>query len=236
MTGPQYPNQQLRSVSLETYFPGRFSMFAALDRVQDRVAGELPNLFVPNVQLAEGLGLRPYQMRNAAQTESLAVALNQATFISFAYPGYTEFSGRALELLDVVYQECGIRELDRVVYRYENEISLSRVKGCVQIDRIMKLPLPEWCGAEQGLLDVNLGWHRNSAHGSLGFQLEIGPFSDGSGEALKITIWSMVRPAGGIEQLARCASVAHEEAKAYFEEMITDDFRKEISGSGEEEE
>ena len=49
VTGPQYPNQQLRSVSLETFFPGRFSMLAGLERLQSRVGSELPNLFVPNV-------------------------------------------------------------------------------------------------------------------------------------------------------------------------------------------
>src|SRR5687767_3717261 len=62
--GPRYPYQQLRSVSLETYFKGRFSVTSGLERVQQRVDRELPTVMVPHAQHGEPLTLRPFQMRD----------------------------------------------------------------------------------------------------------------------------------------------------------------------------
>lgn len=235
MGGPRYPKQQLRSVSLETFFPGRFSALAGLDRVQDRIRGDLPNLFVPNVEAGQAIAIRPYQFRDDRQIESLAIAINQATYISFHYPGYEAFAPRALGVLGVFYEECGIESLDRVVYRYENEISFARDRNRIPLDRILKLPLPGWCRWEDGLRDVSLGWTRDTGRGAFTFSLAVGPSDALRGEVLKITISSMVRPAGDVDRLADFANATHEEAASCFDEMITDDFRTVLSGQEEEE-
>lgn len=234
MGGPRYPNQQLRSVSLETYFPGRFSVASGLERVQERYERDFPHVYVPNVQQGEPLTLRPHQLRSADGSESLAVSLNQATYISFAYPGATVFIARACRLLTTVLEECKVPDIDRVIYRYENEIGISPVEGAIPVGKVLKLPLPEWSEASRGLVDLDVGWTRRSTHGQLA--LRAVSHRSNTGTTLNITIASIVRPAGKVECLETFAQLAHDDASQCFEGMITDDYRKLISSVSSEEE
>jgi uncharacterized protein (TIGR04255 family) len=230
-SGPKYPNQQLRSVSLETFFPGQFSVISRLESVQARVRERLPDLFVPTVNSNEPLALRPYQLRSTDGGESLAVAINQATFVSFDYPGYEAFSGTTVPLLVEVLGLLGINELSRVVYRYENEISIARdADGALPIQKILKLPPPPWCGTTiLSEFDVRYehAWKNEPACRT---GVHARAEQEDGGDVLRITAYALLTPAGATVDLKRYADRAHEVASLCFESMITDEFRQIISG------
>lgn len=226
---PKYPNQQLSSVSLETFFSGQFTVLSRLEKVQARVKERLPLLFVPNAESGEALALRPYQLRDVAGVESLAIALNQVTYVSFVYPGYQTLAQTAVPLLAETLEILDVPELQRVAYRYENEIGLTRDEHEVlPLSSILKLDMPSWCGDD--FTAFELSWQKKWAKGQVGSHARVEQVN--GVEVLKLTVVAVVLPAGKTEDLRLLADCAHSEAVSCFESMITDEFRSYISNGG----
>ena len=217
---PKFPNQQLRSVSLETFFPGRFATATAWPVVQDLVAESLPNLYVPGDRPDQAPALRPYHLRNDEGTRSLALSINQATYIAREYPGYDAFVAEAVPLRERVHDAIGVTTLTRVVYRYENAIGVSRREdGALGLGSILKLGLPSWLGADD-FRSLNLEWRRvwerGEVYGSVAQEGEPGH------DLLRISIAADVRDT---DRLAEAAALAHRRAYDTFDSMIADTFR-----------
>lgn len=228
MAGPKYPNQQLRSVSLETYFAGRFSALAGLRDVQDAFTADFPNLFVPNARDGQALDLSPYVLRSADDSKALGLAINQATFVSFAYPGFAAFVAEALPRLARTLELIGISTLNRVVYKYENAIGLSRdTDGVLPVGQIFNFPLPDG-GQLDTLREVNFIWRRTWNRGQFVGHLFVEKKENQ--ETLVAVLAAFVDPAGAAVDLRQFAQAAHDEAQAVFERMITDTFRELIRG------
>lgn len=235
-SGPRYPNQQLQSVSLETYFPGRLRVLSALGEVQDAVEAEFPNLFVPNVQPGEAVALRPFQLRDAVQKKSLAIAVNQATFVSFDYPGYEAFAAEGVRLLAVALGAIGPRQLNRVVFRYENVIGMSRHDdGTLPAEAIFPGIVPSVFGGQPGARPaktINSAYeHPCSAaqfKGVRGFHARA---EDVEGvTAFKLTVFGAVENCA-TGALAEATAAAHEIGFTLFEQLISEPFRTFISSS-----
>jgi uncharacterized protein (TIGR04255 family) len=233
MSGPKYPNQQLRAVSLEAYFPGQFSVLAGLASVQALVRSELPNLFVPNVEPGQAPALRPFQLRNVENSESLAFAINQASYVSFRYPGFDAMKARAVPLLRDALGKLDVEKLNRVTYRYENEIGIGRdERAALPLDRILKLDLPVWCGSQFTKLNLDSQWLWDGGQVAVSVHVD-GPIG---AEILKFSIAaSMTANVGPVSSLGRYADAVHNEANRIFETMITDDFREYIRAGGQDE-
>jgi len=237
--GPKYPNQQLRSVSLETYFPGELRALSALGDIQDAVRETFPNLFVPHVQAGEAPALRPFQLRTADQTKSLAVAVNQATYVSFAYPGHTAFAAEAVPTLATALKALRPAQLNRVVYRYENELGLSRdAEGSLGIERIFPAIVPRvfaegelagQCKAVNSALEHV--WQEDGLGGARGFHARTE--DAGVTTVLKITVFGSVENCE-IADLAKATAAAHRVGVGLFEALISPEFRDFISASSKE--
>ena len=229
-SGPEYPNQQLKSVSLETYFKGKLDVVIRLGEVQARFSERLSELYVPNVQAGDALALRPYQLRPPDQSETLAVAVNQATYASFRYPGYTAFIAQATTFLEPTLAILGIDRLERVVYRYENEIALSR-------DENQEIPVQEIvCVAAvdvEGVLGVralDVSWTRRWLHGTVGAKVVVEAAPHLGIDVLRISIFAEHNPAGAAASLRDYADSVHALARSVFESMITAEFRTFLRG------
>ncbi len=238
-SGPKYPNQQLRSVSLETYFPGELRALAAFGDIQEALRESLPNLFVPNVQPGEAVALRPFQLRDAEQTKSLALALNQATFVAFAYPGYEAFSAEAVRTVGQALAWLKPAKLNRVVYRYENELGLARdAEGALGIERIFPAIVPkvfaegELVGTTKTINSATEhAWRANGFAGVRGFHARAEDI--GTSLVFKITVFGAVEGCA-IADLEKATAAAHEVGVGLFEALISPAFRDFISASSKE--
>lgn len=237
--GPKYPNQQLRSVSLETYFPGRLNVSSVLGQIQESVEERLPNLYVPNVIPGEAVALRPIQLRDAPLTRSLAIATNQVTYVSFKYPGFEAFAQEALPILSRSLSTIGPKKLNRVVYRYENEIGLGRDEsGVLPVDQLFPgiLPVVFSEGDRKGRVKtVNSSyehaWQEDGFKGVHGFQAVT---EDNSGlTVFKITVFGALEDAP-VAALSEATRKAHQIGVRLFEDMISTEFRMFISTNKEE--
>jgi len=226
--GPEYRNQQLRSVSLETFFPGQFSVYSGLSAVQRELSTRMPDLFVPNAQPGYATALRPQQFRSRDRSEALAIALNQATYISFEYPGQLTFIRDAVDLLSRTLELLEISDLNRVVYRYENEIGIGRGENDVlPLNRILKMPETKWCGFDS-LLAAEMEWTRAWDRGQMLTRLAVE--GDEGALVLKLSLAAQVSPAGSAGDLMEYAEAAHTVARDCFDSMITDEFRAVLRG------
>lgn len=233
-TGPKYPNQQLRSVSLETHFPGELSYFGQLGVIQEQVRDRLPNLFVPNIQPGEAVALRPFQFRDQDRA-ALAIAVNQATYVSYAYPGHSAFVAEANPILRAALESVGPTLLSRVTYRYENEVGLERDgAGCVGVGDIFPgilLPALSVDLTRAVNLAVEHAWVEGDRGGIRGVHARI---EEGlAGPVLRVAVLASVE-AVQLDDFEPAVSKAHELAFNLFESLISDDFREFISNGSEE--
>lgn len=228
MTAPTYKNQQLRAVSLETYFRGRLGFREAATRVQNAVDARLPNLYVPNSKPGQPIDLQPYQLRDDDSTESLALAANQVAYISHDYAGHGVFKTRAIGLIEPALKELGVQTLLRVIYRYENEIAITRDdREVIPLDKILKVPgRPWWQG--DALTEISASWSQATMYGRLGIRIAVEPGQPV--EKLLVSIASVVIPAGPVTALETYVAQSHATASEWFEGAITDEFRAYIKG------
>lgn len=234
-TGPKYPNQQLRSVSLETYFPGRLGVYAALGEIQAAVEKTLPNLFVPNFQPGEPAALRPFQMRDAGQQRSLAVAVNQVTYVTFDYPGYPTFIEEALRMVEAALGCIKPPTLNRIVYRYENEIGMARDESKnLAVNLTFPGILPGVFGGSQTRA-INAafehGWQGGVLHGAHGFHARAE--EQGGSTVFKVTVFGSVEGCD-LASLRTAADEAHRVGLELFESLISPGFRDFISSNSGE--
>lgn len=232
MAGRRYPNQQLRSVSLETFFRGRLDGLVRMGEVQAELDERFPNLLVPNLQPGEAWALRPSHLRNRESTRSVALAMNQATYVAFDYPGYEAFIAEAIEILPQALRTMRIDELTRAVYRYDNAIDMPRDdEGYLPLDQLLDLSLPGWMGAGP-LRQLSMEWSRKWEGGTISGRVFHEDHEAHS--TLRILIAASVEPAGAVSNLESYASAAHEQAVGVFEAMITEPFREFLAMSTQE--
>lgn len=230
---PKYPNQQLRSVSLEAYFPGRLGMYAALGRIQERVEEHLPTLFVPNAKDGEANALRPFQMRDVDGQRSLAVAINQVTFISFKYPGYDAFAAEAVPVVQSAIESLGSPKLNRVVYRYENELGFARQDAATLVAAAfpgIRIPVLSEGPLAGPFLRMDASyehaWKKDRFNGVRGFHARA---EEGAGmPVFRVTVYGTVEDCMP-DNLAAATSAAHSVSIELFEALISDSFRDFIS-------
>jgi len=227
-TGPRYPNQQLRAVALETYFLGRLSVFTDAALVQKRFAEAFPKLYVPHTKGGEALYLRPFQLRSADDTSALAISLNQVSYVSLAYPGHQQFLADAIPALSSTLEILGVYQLQRVIFRYENEIGLGRFDdGTLPLESVFGFTLPDSEGP-RGLQSCDIDTTRKWDHGQVG--VKIGVVTENGGDVLKFSIVVAVLSPGPLADLETRARLAHDEAVRRFESMISEDFRHFLKG------
>ena len=90
-------------------------------------------------------------------------------------------------------------------------------------------------GAAARVHDVDLQWSRPWESGVVGGRVWVERDKLGT-ELLKISVFAAVQPGRGCDVLVTTAAASHKEARATFENMITDRFREFLRGiTGEEE-
>ncbi len=219
----RFKNQPVRAASLETFFPGDLNVLARLGEVQRRFRGQFPNLFVPRVVVDEALPLRPYQLRPTDGRKSLAVALNQATFVSFEYPGHAVFIDEATSTLDETLRLLEIDVLNRVVYRYDNEVGLARgEERSLAIGKVLSLQLPTIASDPTLFRELRAEWTQATARGEIRVSIEVE--ARGNVDVLKFSIAATVARRVEVSSLRACASEAHDDALEGFKRLVTASF------------
>ena len=228
VSAPRYPNQQLRAVSLETYFVGRLSVLTKLDVVQENLRTRLPKLFVPNARPDEALALRPFMLGAEDDSEAVAVAVNQASYVSRSYPGHEAFLARGCPMLADALRVVGVDRLERVLYRYENEVALGRdTNGALPLQNVFQFAMPDGLPVS-GVTNLHVDFTRVWERGRTGLEIRLEERAPGT--ILRFFVVAAVAPGGDVGELAGTAQVAHDEAVRLFEQIISDSFRTLISG------
>lgn len=238
MSGPKYPNQQLRSVSVEVFFPGKLSALMAMGTIQDRFSAEFPNLFVPNIHPGEAVALRPYQLRPEDGSRSLALAANQATLIAFSYPGFEVFRDEVTTVLDFVLAEVNPKHISRLVYRYENSVGVTRDdEKALPVQGLFPAVISPLAG-EEGLRSVDSAfewnWQQEEYSGVEGVHLRADPAVPGRGETLTFSCYCAVEGTPTAphspKDLTKLVEATHKRSCALFERSISAGYRSYISG------
>lgn len=207
-------------------------MYAGLDDVQREVQDRMPDLFVPNAQPGMATALRANHFKSQDRSKALAVALNQATYVSYDYPGHVSFIEEAVTLLTRTLELLRIDDLNRVVYRYENEIGIGREENDVlPLNRILRMPKTTWCGFDS-LLAIGMEWSRMWERGQLITRLAVDEVR--GAPVLQLGLAAQVAPAGSVGALREFAEDAHRVARECFDSMITDDFRALLRGDNDD--
>lgn len=181
-------------------------------------------LFVPNIQPGEAPALRPFLLRNEAGTRSLALAVNQASYIAFhEYPGFEAFRDEGWPILVRVLERMHVRTLTRVGYSYENEIGLPDQEGFDVGSLFPGVIARE--APRRVMAPFHSSMHWILSGDQVGFQAQIDP----AGSTLRVTVSSMARGDLDVGSLKGTLERVHRQAVELFEKLISDEFRKLIS-------
>jgi uncharacterized protein (TIGR04255 family) len=226
---PVYPNQQLRLVSFETYFPGQLSMLSSFGAIQNELHDRFPLLFVPQNDGTDAQALKPYQLRTASLTDIFALALNQASYSTARYPGADVFVPAAIDAMNVAYRHGKVEHLSRVRYKYENEISVGADSIHAALAAVLNATwLARLCPTDVDLL--SLDWTEVINHDErLGFGLTTTQHPGRVVININI-IGNLISPCA-VADLLDVATRVRKLASARFEEMISDAFRANLMGA-----
>jgi|GEM_PF-4158179 len=224
---PKYPRQQLKSVSIEVFFPGQLEILSRFGQIQREVGGssQLSQLFVPNVQAGEPIALRPYQLRDVEGTRSLALAVNQVAYIAFDdYPGFESFREEALPKIRGVLESVEVENLSRVRYLYENEVGLQDRSG-FEVSGLFPGVVPAGVIGAKVLSPFHSAAEWLESEDLVGFNARI----EGSDPVLKVGLFASATGALALEGLEAAVERLHGRATHLFEAIISDQFRSLIS-------
>ncbi len=191
----------------------------------------MPLLFVPAAQPGISPALQPYQLRSESGDQVLSVAVNQVSYSTGSYPGFESFSKAAAERIGRALELFEVRRLERVVYRYENEVGVQKAEdGSIAMADVFDIGQAKW--ATGPLLNADVGITTQPSPG-LQQIVRLRTEEVPTGAVIRLTVAALVSPAGEATELSEIIAKAHASAVTCFEAIITDTFREYISGAKE---
>ena len=221
-----YPNSPLVEVVCEVRFPGELAIECRRDEFYEKIRDRYPTILVPKV----GDGLAPYRFENEGRTAEIMLAINRFSFHEKKYSGHKEFIKEFVRLAKTLGEIYAVKKLNRLGWRYINVIPFSRENEIVPLQRFTNfgLKLPE--GMSDKFENVSIVFISKAPGGTITTRIESIIRSNDQQEALLMDFDFAMTEKLSFSRINSCVSRAHEQTRAIFENLITDDYRQYLRG------
>jgi len=221
-----YPNSPLVEVVCEVRFPGELAIECRRDEFYEKIRDRYPTILVPEV----GDGLAPYRFENEGQTAEIMLAISRFSFHDKKYSGHKRFIKEFNDLVKTISQTYSLKKLARVGWRYINVIPFTREDGIVPLQRFISVNvnLPE--GVSDQFENLSMVFISKVPDGTITTRIESIIRSDDQQEALLLDFDFALTEKIAFSTINSCVSRAHEQTRAIFENLITDDYRQYLRG------
>ena len=221
-----YPNSPLVEVVCEVRFPGELAIECRKDEFYEKIRDRYPTILVPKA----GDSLSPYRFENKGRTAEIMLAINRFSLHDKKYSGHKRFIKEFIDLFKTLYKMYSLKKLVRVGWRYINVIPFTREDGIVPLQRFISVNvnLPE--GVSDQFENLSMVLISKVPDGSITTRIESIIRSDDQQEALLLDFDFALTEKIAFSKINSCVSMAHEQTRAIFENLITDDYRQYLRG------
>jgi len=221
-----YPNSPLVEVVCELRFPGELAIECRRDEFYEKIRDRYPTIMVPKV----GDGLAPYCFENEGRTAEIMLAINRFSFHERKYSGHKRFIKEFIDSVKTLSQTYSLKKLARVGWRYINVIPFTREDGIVPLQRFISVNvnLPE--GVSDQFENLSMVLISKVPNGTITTRIESIIRSDDQQEALLLDFDFALTEKITFSRINSCVIRAHEQTRAIFENLITDDYRQYLRG------
>jgi len=221
-----YPNSPLVEVVCEVRFPGELAIECRRDEFYEKIRDRYPTILVPKV----GDGLAPYRFENEGQTAEIMLAINRFSFHDKKYSGHKKFIKEFNDLVKTISQTYSLKKLARVGWRYINVIPFTREDGIVPLQRFVSVNVSLPAGVSDQFENLSMVFISRVPDGTITTRIETIIGSDDQQEALLLDFDFALTEKIAFSRINSCVSRAHEQTRAIFENLITDDYRQYLRG------
>jgi uncharacterized protein (TIGR04255 family) len=221
-----YPNSPLVEVVCEVRFPGELAIECRRDEFYEKIRDRYPTILLPKA----GDSLSPYRFENEGRTAEIMLAINRFSFHEKKYSGHKRFIKEFNDLVKTISQTYSLKKLARVGWRYINVIPFTREDGIVPLQRFISINvnLPE--GMSDKFENVSIVFISKAPGGTITTRIESIIRSNDQQEALLMDFDFAMTEKISFSRINSCVSRAHEQTRAIFENLITDDYRQYLRG------
>lgn len=132
--GKVYKNAPLKAVVFEIRFPAELSIETKRAEFFNNIKNDFPNLFVPVVDPAEAIALKPYEFKSEDLRKMIGFSINRFLFHTIDYSrGFELFEEECLKHITLFLEYFNIRNINRTGLRYVNHIPIIRRNGIIPI-------------------------------------------------------------------------------------------------------
>lgn len=157
--GKVYKNAPLKEAIFEIRFPADLSIECKRADFYNRIKVDFPHIFVPIVDPAEAVALKPYDFKSADLKKMIRFSINRFSFHAMDYSGGFElFEEECLKYINLFLDYFKISSLNRTGLRYINQIPIIRKNGTIPIREYLNFgfKLPETISVEPELFHTVL--------------------------------------------------------------------------------
>ena len=221
-----YPNSPLVEVICEVRFPGELAIECKKDEFYEKIRDRYPTILAPKA----GDSLSSYRFENKERTAEIMLAINRFSFHDKNYSGHKRFIKEFIDLFKTLYKMYSLKKLVRVGWRYINVIPFTREDGIVPLQRFISVNvnLPE--GVSDQFENLSMVLISKVPDGTITTRIESIIRSDDQQEALLLDFDFALTEKIAFSKINSCVSMAHEQTRAIFENLITDDYRQYLRG------
>lgn len=224
-----YPKSPLNEVVFEIRFPGEPSIECHRDELFDVVRSRLPKVRVPGPAADDNFRFRTYQFVSNDDAYTVMAGLNLLAYSSKRYTGFADFSAQLKPVFDFFCKRFKIGPLRRVGFRYINAIPFTRENGAVPIARYFKSKFMLSPGISDSMELCSIGLVQNLENGHIMTRIETMKAQNGE-ESLLLDFDHFKTEGLNADKLTDYLEESHSQAKTFFENIITDQYRDFIRG------
>lgn len=225
-----YPKAPLSEVVFEIQFPGEPAVECHRDELFEFVRSSLPVVRVPEVSAERNFKFRTYQFASSDGAFTVMAGINQLGYSSKKYMGYADFKNQLIPIFHFFCERFKIQNFRRVGFRYINAIPFTRENGLIPLSRYLKSKFILSPSIPDHFDQCSIALVQNLEKGKILTRIETMTDKNLKDEALLLDFDYFKTENLKAPQLDEYLEESHSQAKAFFENIITDQYREFIRG------
>lgn len=225
-----YKNAPLVEVVFEIKFPGEPAIECNKDKFYEKIRNIYSHVLVPKPFEGRIPALEPYTFQREDGAGGVMVSVNKMAVCFRKYEGFNLFKKETLRLLSVFGKLFKIKKLNRTGLRYINIIPFTRERKLIPLNNYLniRIHLPESIPTD--FKNLNIIFVTQKGSGSITTRIEPTVSPDGTREAIILDFDYAKEEALSFDLVEKYLDESHRHTKHFFEELITDDYRKVMRG------
>jgi len=224
-----YPNAPLVEAVFEIRFSGEPAVECHRDVFFEKVRDKFPKVLVPQVNPGQFPALTPYHFRSVDEKTSLMVAINRFAYSTRSYDGFASFKKQTMHYMAIFGEHFRLRELTRTGLRYVNIIPFSREGSLLPVERYLKIRVEMPAARPSLVSNISFRYVTPTDRGSFTLRLEC--VTSAEQQEAFLLDFDYTKVSGlNFGQLEEYIDESHAETKLFFENIVTDEYRKFMNG------